>query len=317
MKAVRYTDAGVLLVDVEPAHAEPDFVEVRVAAAGICGSDLSLGRAGLLRVVPGHEVAGRLTDGTPVAIEPLDGCGTCASCTRGDYHLCPTGMSRMIGIGVNGGMAERVWVRRSGLVRLPSGLAPENASLVEPLAVAIHGLRIGSTPISGRIAIIGGGSIGLCAGIGARSFSPGLEVSIETRHRHQRDAAEALGLEIGTSGQYDMVIDAAGSESAVVRCLELVRPGGTLLVLSVHQGMFPMPFRAAMYKEVRIVTSFTYNRSVGGRDVDGAAALLSTQPRIAQTLITHRFALEDAAAAFEMAGNRGGGAIKVVLEPAS
>jgi threonine dehydrogenase-like Zn-dependent dehydrogenase len=83
----------------------------------------------------------------------------------------------------------------------------------------------------------------------------------------------------------------------------------------MHHGILPLPFLPAMLKEVRIVMSVTYNRHAGGRDFDAAAALLAANPQIASQLITHRFRIEDAPAAFAAAGDRASGAIKVVLEP--
>jgi len=317
VRAVRYGPGGVELVDVEPARPGDGLVEVAVAAAGICGTDLTLGPLGMLPAVPGHEIAGRLPDGTPVAIEPLDGCGGCDCCTRGDYHLCRTGASRMLGIGADGGMAERVLARGDMVTRLPAGLAPEDASLVEPLAVAVHGLRIAGLEPGQRVAVVGGGTIGLCAAAAtlALAGTDAGAVALEARHEHQRLAAEALGASTSLQGQFDLVVEAAGSESAVERGLHLVRPGGTLLVLSMHVGVFPMQFLPAMMKEVRIVTSLTYNRHAGGRDFDSAAALLAARPEIASILITHRFPLEESRAAFAVAADRSSGAIKVVIEP--
>jgi len=315
VRAVHYGTDGIDVVDLDAVPAADDLVEVSVAAAGICGTDLSLGPLGMLARVPGHEIAGRLEDGTPVAVEPLDGCAICDCCVRGDYHLCRSGVSRMLGIGADGGMAERVVARPHMIVRLPAGLRPEDASLVEPLAVAVHGLRIAGLGAGNTVAIVGGGTIGLCAAAAALALDGTVQVGLEARHEHQRLAAEALGVTVSLHGQFDLVVEAAGSESAVERSLHLVRPGGRLLVLSMHLGAFPMQFLPAMMKEVRIVTSVTYNRHAGGRDFDSAAALLAARPEIASRLITHRFPLADARAAFAAAADRRSGAIKVVIEP--
>ena len=89
-------DGGVAVVDVDvtaPAHAT-DPVRVRVRSCGICASDLHLA-AWNLPVTLGHEFAGVLDDGTPVAVQPNAWCGTCDRCRAGETQLCRTGGSRL------------------------------------------------------------------------------------------------------------------------------------------------------------------------------------------------------------------------------
>src|SRR5512145_2754858 len=140
MRAVRASGKKVEVVSL-PAPAG-EGVRVRVRAAGICGSDLHMVTGGFLgEVVLGHEVAGVTDDGTPVAIEPVSPCGSCAPCRRGDYNLCEQGPRIIHGVGRDGGMAQEMRVPARALVRLPAGVALADAALVEPLAVVVHGLR--------------------------------------------------------------------------------------------------------------------------------------------------------------------------------
>src|SRR5690349_25149304 len=117
-------------------------MRVRVRGAGICGSDLAMIVHGPIPVTLGHEVAGELDDGTPVAIDPSEPCGTCDQCRAGRRHLCRTGAERTIGVGVDGGTADELIAPADSIVPLPIALPVTDACLVEPLAVAIHGLRI-------------------------------------------------------------------------------------------------------------------------------------------------------------------------------
>jgi len=312
MLAVRLTDGRPVVVDVPVPDGAG--VPVRVAASGICGSDLSMIDEGWpLTVTLGHEVAGWAPDGTPVAIEPLQPCGHCELCVSGAYHLCADVPFSMIGIGVDGGMAETVLVPERCLVRLPAELAIGDASLVEPLAVALHGLHLVGHRASDRVAVIGAGTIGLSAVAAVVGRGGGADVA--ARHDHQRLAAERLGGTVGTADGYDVVVETAGTEEALRQAVRVCRPGGTVLLLSMHWHPTSTPGVAMWLKEVRLVPSITYSTHDGTREIDEAAALLAGSPGIGGTIITHRFPLDAAAEAFAVAADRSAGAIKVVLEP--
>jgi threonine dehydrogenase-like Zn-dependent dehydrogenase len=312
MRAVRCSEKSVEVVDV-PAPATGG-VRVRIHSAGICGSDLHMIDAGFpLPHTLGHEIAGVAEDGTPVAIEPLIPCGTCDGCRIGDYNLCVRGPSIVIGVAHDGGMADEIRVPERCLVPLPSAAPVADACLVEPLSVAVHGLRRVGLRGNHRVAIVGGGSVGLCALAVARAS--GAEVALVARHDAQKGAGERLGAAASIEGSYDLVIDAAGTESALQRAVELCRPGGTLLLLATYWSGLTLPGFALCMKEIRVVPASMHGRHGVARDVDVAAALLAARPSIADALITHRFPLDAAPEAFATAADRQAGAIKVVLEP--
>jgi 2-desacetyl-2-hydroxyethyl bacteriochlorophyllide A dehydrogenase len=314
MRAVR-AGHGTVEVREVPLPDGPG-VRVDVKAAGICGTDLHLISGTDFpppAVTLGHEIAGITDNGTPVAIEPLSPCGACAACARGDQHLCVRSTANFFGVGLDGGMADRIVVPERCLVPLPAGVAVRDASLVEPLAVVVHSLRRSGARPDQRVAVIGGGTIGLCAVVAARAR--GCEVALVARHDAQRAAGERLGATEVTDGGYDIVIEAAGSESALARAVDLARPGGTVVIPGVYWGPVTVPGMAMCLKEVSLCPTALYSRTAGGRDIDAAAALLATRPDLGSTLITHRFPLDAAAEAFETAASRDRGVIKVVLEP--
>ena len=142
----------------------------------------------------------------------------------------------------------------------------------------------------------------------------GHEVDLEARHPHQVAAGERLGAG-RPGGVYDVVIEAAGSESGLARCAELVRPGGRVVLLGVYHGLVPVPGVLTLVKEISWVGAMAYERHDGVREVDEVAAMLAADPDVAATVITHRFPLDDAAEAFRVAGDRAAGAIKVALHP--
>ncbi|MYB25237.1 MAG: alcohol dehydrogenase catalytic domain-containing protein, partial [Acidimicrobiia bacterium] len=195
MKAVRCSDGRMRLCDVPRPVPRDGQVLVRVVSAGICSSDLHMARLGQLNpeVTVGHEIAGRLRDGTPVAVEPVTPCGRrCLFCDGGDYNLCPTSVRQVLGIGADGGMAEYVAADAAGIVPLRGiGDGLGDACLVEPLAVAVHGLRLANSSAGRdghRILVIGAGALGLCAAAATRH--DGAEVAVLARHEAQRVAAD-------------------------------------------------------------------------------------------------------------------------------
>jgi threonine dehydrogenase-like Zn-dependent dehydrogenase len=209
-------------------------------------------------------------------------------------------------------MAECLRVPERCLVPLPAGVRATDACLVEPLAVAVHGLRRARVHPGDRVLVVGGGTIGLCSVAVARAA--GCDVSLIARHDAQREAGARLGAS-EEEGEVDVAVDAAGSESALATAVERVRPGGRLLlVASYWQGLVLPGFDVTM-KEVDVIPAQMYGRDAAGRDIDQAAALLARAPEIARAVITHRLPLEAAPEAFRIAANRRAGAIKVVLEP--
>ena len=327
MRAVRASgDGGVAVVDVEtvvPAHAT-DPVRVRVRSCGICASDLHLA-AWNLPVTLGHEFAGVLDDGTPVAVQPNAWCGECDRCLAGETQLCRHGASRLHGVSVDGGLADEVVVDRRCLVPLASGVDPAVGALVEPLAVGTHAAGRVAVDPGDRVLVIGGGSIGLAtvAALGAR----GIDVDLVARHAHQRAGGELLGagvpvVEKGGADEYGAVVDAAGTQTSLDDAIARVRPGGTIVVVATYWE--PVAIGTALLtKEARLVPSAMYghdahgahDHAAGASEFEAAAALLAARPEVVDALVHHRFGLDDATEAFRVAGDRAAGAIKVLLEP--
>jgi threonine dehydrogenase-like Zn-dependent dehydrogenase len=312
VRAVRHTENGIEILDVARPGVGDGRVRVKVRSAGICGSDLHMLTWGPMPVTLGHEIGGHLEDGAPVAIWPLTPCGACDRCAAGEVSQCRRAVPKSYGIGRDGGMADEMIVDESCLVPLPAGLDVADASLVEPVACSLHALRRARLHGDERVAVVGGGAIGLAAAAVARAM--GCPVDLAARHDAQRRAAERIGAGTEPAGEYDVVVDAAGTDSAIATCCELLRPGGTLgLVASYWEPVqFPQFFTM---KEPVVVGSNMHGHDETGRDMDAAARILADHPEVAATLVTHRFPLDRAAEAFSVAADRAGGAIKVLLEP--
>jgi 2-desacetyl-2-hydroxyethyl bacteriochlorophyllide A dehydrogenase len=299
----------VAVADPEPGG---DQVVIDVVTSGVCGSDLHLLAFGPRPNTLGHEVGGRL-DGRPVTFSPVVHCGTCDPCRHGHSAVCQVGANAVYGIHRDGGMADRVVVDRAAVVELPEGIDAELACLVEPVAVAVHGLNAAEVTAGMRVAVVGAGTVGLVAAAVARQR--GAIVDIAARHPCQLAAAEKLGLGRELQGRYDVTVDAAGTESAVGQAVRWCRSGGTVLISGTYWGDVTMPGMAIQLKELRLLPVVYYGHHDGEREIEAAARALVGMPELADALVTHRFGLDDAVEAFRVAADKSSGAIKVVLQP--
>ena len=312
MKAVRCCDKHIQVLDVPPPSGAG--VRVNVRSAGICSSDLHMIAAGFdMPATIGHEVAGTLSDGRAVALEPIAPCGHCDMCVQGDYHLCRLGPAMVHGVALDGGMAEQMLVPERCIVPLPNNVSAADACLVEPLAVAAHGIRMLDLKPDSRIAIIGAGAVGLAA---AAVLTPFINnVDIAARHAAQQEAADRLGAGLHARGEYDVVVECAGNSKALAQAARLCKPGATILLLATYWEGVTLPAFEVSMKNLRIYASSLYGRQGLVRDVEVAAQLMARRSDLADILITHRLPLDAAPEAFAIAANRKAGAIKVVLEP--
>lgn len=141
------------------------------------------------------------------------------------------------------------------------------------------------------------------------------------RHEAQRQAAQRLGAETPDdpaeipASSFDIVVDAAGTTSALQDAARLTAPSGAISLVSTYWEGMEVPSYEVFTKEIRLIPSIMYGRHAGGRDAESAAAILAGNPEIPRAIITHRFPIDGAPEAFAIARDRAAGAIKVVLTP--
>jgi|TARA_B110000438_G_scaffold137606_2_gene132923 threonine dehydrogenase-like Zn-dependent dehydrogenase len=310
MRAVSYSNGKVSTSLVENPSGEG--VLVNISSAGICGSDLHLLSAGVHSPhVAGHEISGITSDGTSVAIEPIITCNTCGSCESGDYHLCKNDFQG-IGMSVNGGMSEQIMVPEKCLIKLDPKIILKDACLIEPLAVAYHGFVRTNTESKHKIAVIGGGTIGLCAVAVAKFI--GSKVDLYARYDHQKIAGEKLGAD-EIDGLYDRVIDCVGTKESLAMSTKLAKPGSWIVLLGIPMDGIHLPGMKTIMNEIKLFPSIMYGSTSGVKDFECAAKILSSNPEIGEHLITHRFSLEDSEEAFRVAQDKNSQSIKVVFDP--
>lgn len=259
----------------EPAPADGEVV-LEVRAAGICGSELEGFRSqSPFRVPPlimGHELAGvRVDTGEPVSINPLTFCGHCDLCLRGLTNVCRG--RALLGIHRPGGFAERVAVPTSCMHPMPAGMSFEQGSLAEPLANAVHAVRLAQEhdPQPERVGIIGAGMLGLATGLVARRLGV-REVHIADLSAERLATAEAEGLEaVGPElrGEFDVVFDAVGYAATRRSSVERIRPGGTAVWIGLHGPDAGFDGLDLIRGERRVLGTFAYVE----RDFRAALAL--------------------------------------------
>jgi L-iditol 2-dehydrogenase len=327
-----------------PPMVGPGEVLLRVAAVGLCGSDLhwytdgAIGETRLDRpLVLGHEIGAVIEDGprrgTRVAVDPADPCGDCAICRGGHEELCTT--MRFAGHGTTDGGLRRFmsWPERH-LRPVPDSIGDAEACLLEPLGVALHAIDLGEVTPGMRTAVIGCGPIGLlvigalrAAGIDDIFATDLLPHRVEAaraagaRHAVQaRSGADDAGGRAGDTGESDssepplagaeVVFDCDGGESAVGAAVRVAAPAGRVVLVGIPaDDRTSFTASTARRKGLTLVVS----RRMTAPDLDRAIDLAAGGRIDLSSLITDRFAIEESQAAFAALATRRG--LKVVVQP--
>jgi L-iditol 2-dehydrogenase len=270
-------------------------VLVRVEVALTDGTDLKAFRRGhpvLLGPPPspfGHEFCGiDVASGRRVVAANSAPCGSCRACSRGEETLCDELLPLL-----NGAYGELLVVperiARVNLHPVPDGLAPEVAALVEPLACCLHGVERAGLVGSESVAIIGAGPIGLmlCACV----TDAGARPTVVGGRPERRALVPEFGGRTGDGTGADVVIEAAGTDTAWCQALGLVRKGGTAVLFGgLPAGVeAPVDAHRLHYEELTLRGAFHHMP----RTVRAALAFLASGAFPWQRLITHRVRLEE------------------------
>jgi 2-desacetyl-2-hydroxyethyl bacteriochlorophyllide A dehydrogenase len=278
------------LQEVPEPLPEPGEVVIGTTASAVCGSDLHAFREASTRRVPplimGHETVGTIREvgegvdsarvGERVVLRPILWCGACDACRAGRTNLCVN--LRLVGRDLPGGFAERFAVPARATVALSSDIADDVATLIEPLANAIH---VTSKAIHGEedVLVIGAGPIGSLVTTMAAARGA-IRVLVTDRVATRMELARAQGgtpvgperteadvLEATGGRGVDVVIDAVGVEATWALALRAVRPGGRIEVMGLGAPSGQVDYFGVIGKEVSISGSFAWT------DDEFAAAL--------------------------------------------
>jgi threonine dehydrogenase-like Zn-dependent dehydrogenase len=337
---------------------------------GICGSDLSLveGHASTyfddwvsFPFVPGHEVVAEFDDGRRVVLEPVLGHACrglplpfegAAPGDGDDYahlvggHLEPgiqTGFCHSTG----GGWASELIAHESQLHSIPDAMSDEQAVLVEPAAGGIHAalatwpavqiaLQRGETPI---VAVLGAGTMGLCAIAGLRRYVPGVRIIVGARYPHQQSLARSLGADVVVpsaelaravrresgchvvgdylSGGCHATIDAVGSADSIMDCLKFTRPRGRVVLLGMP-AIVSLDLTGLWHRETALIGAYTYGTESmpdGTRKHTFDLAIDTAAECQLERLVSASYRLDDYKDAIAHAAASGRrGAVKIVFD---
>src|SRR5215207_4858492 len=247
---------------------QPDEVLIRVAYSGICGSELSgyEGKNSLRKppLVMGHEFSGHvevignavdrpeLKVGAAVTANPLVSCRQCRYCLGGKQHLCPK--RKLLGAHLPGSNAEFVAIRADALSLIPTELSLTTAALAEPAACAIHAAALATPSPEEQGHVVGAGTIGLMViqalvdrGI-KRIFC--IDLNAERLAMAEKLGAVPATFESLASQPLEIVVDAVGASATREGCSRVVKTGGRIVLIGLHEADTTLPVNDFIRREI-------------------------------------------------------------------
>jgi threonine dehydrogenase-like Zn-dependent dehydrogenase len=319
-----------------PSVNAADDVLVRVKAAAVCSTDAAIVSGAFGGTTPctlGHEIAGEVLDtgpavssltvGDKVALQPTIYCGTCPSCLKDNWHLCPN--RKFVSIDAEGGFAELMVVPAVNLVSVPENVSFRHACLAEPLACVIHAIsRIGS-PIEDGVIITG-------AGISAHLFAQVLiagglspdRILVTGRRDARLEAIRQLGAhvldvrqgnltdaaaDVFNSAAPELLIDQTGDPELLLGAMDLVARQGTLFIYDFTGHDIPFNFGKMQLREITLKTSTGCPGTM-----DAAIAMIAAGEVDLEGVISHTYTPGQMEAAYEILGSKDPTHMKSVIE---
>jgi L-iditol 2-dehydrogenase len=324
----------------DPSLARDTDVGIRIAVIGVCGSDIhyySTGRIGTQVVrfpfTVGHETAGivekigpRVTSlrvGQRVALDPAVSCGECDQCQAGRVHTCRHLQFMGCPGQLEGCMSQYVVVPDRNCFPIPDHMTFEQAAIAEPLAISVYSVERAPLSATTNIAILGAGPIGMSVLHTLRTRTVG---NIYVTDRIDERLAYARKLHPRWTGnpdrvdvvneilaleplQVDVLFECTGDSSALAQAIELLKPGGTLVIVGIPEvDSISLPIHELRRKELTILN---IRRQL--HCTERAIALLASGAIRMDDMVTHRFALDETAKAFDLVANYRDGVMKAMI----
>jgi len=316
-----------------PEMVNDDDILIKIAYASICGSDPHALKGFFpnkkLMSIVGHEVSGTVEKLGPKATkkglkvgDKVTGnfflpCGTCWFCDNELEQFCKNGEYK------NGTMAEYIVWRESQVYKLPDDVDLAQAALVEPFAMATHAVELADMKIGSRVAVSGGGGIGLmlvqllklCGASSVTLIEPieskrrlALETGADFVIDPAKEDVEARASEITGNIGFDAILESSGNGGAAETCLKIARPGANILYMAMYPIGFHLPYDLLKYsfnKELKLQGMYLAQEAF-----PSAIAML---PRMnLKPLISKIFPLNECVQAYEAAMS--GECIKVLFD---
>lgn len=283
MKAISYAMPGVKLVDIpEPQITNPDDIKVKIAYASICGSDIHAVKgeaddhfASIPKpIIMGHEASGVVTEvgrgATSKGLKPGDKvtyyyntyCGKCYFCRNGQEQFCMNVVSK------DSAMTEYMVLSEQQVFKLPADTDLKKACLIEPISVCLHGIDIARIKVGDKVAISGGGGIGLIM-LQLAKLSGAAKLTLIEPVASKHDLAKKLGakytidpvrqdvasecMSITDGLGYDVVIETSGSPRACQPAYNILSRGGLLEFFALYPGVkYPLDLFDLWIREARL-----------------------------------------------------------------
>lgn len=327
----------LIVEEAQPAPLRAGEVRVGVHSVGICTSDVygysgrNARRDALLSdsgtMVMGHEASGHVLElspdlqgpaiGTPVAVNPIYGCGECGRCEAGLENVCAR--RTVIGCVVRapGAYADSVVVPAGNVVPLSHDVSLESAALAEPLTVGAHGVRLAEVQAATSVLVIGGGMIGLGAGLAAQRRTDA-EVLVLEPQAERRALLAALGLPcaspdriLGSGTEFDVAIDCVARPETFAGAVAAVPVNGLVVLVGIWEDQIPLPVSVVVDRETRIRGSYGYSHA----DFDDVVAWIGRREVDLSPIIQHRVGLREAISAFEAYADGSLNAVRTLVQP--
>ena len=328
------------LADMPIEDPAPGEVQVRIEAVGVCGSDLHAYAEGAVGSMPnvypmvlGHEPSGTivktgagvtgLATGDRGALEPALYCYHCEFCMTGHHNVCAN-IRFLSNPHHPGFFRELINLPVTNFLPIPAELSFDQASLAEPLAIALHSLNLASIRQGETVAVIGAGPIGLMT-IAALRAAKSERIWVIEPLQHRREMALTLGADIvlepgdaveeilnSTSQRgVDCTIDCAAGDQTTGQAVQLTRNAGRVTLTGIHSTPFVALDGSAMRRKE--LTIFNVRRS--NHESRDALKLLQAHPDWFAPVLTHARTLDRIDEAFAIASHYSDGVGKMVIRP--
>ncbi len=338
MKAILYADWERLeLVDVPEPKPKEGEVLIKVGHVGICGSEIECVVQRHPRRQPplimGHEFAGTVVElgdgvtnlqvGQQVAVNPIIGCWKCRWCQQGRPNLCER--RKLLSMQLPGAFAEFVVAPAENCHPLPEGMTTREGAITEPVANAVHALRLAQTVLPERVIVFGAGPIGLVCAQVARAFGATFIAIVEVipqRIEIAKNFADAVinpqtedvlakAKELTKGLGFDLALDAVGRSITRRLAVESVHPMGIVMWVGLHEDETTVPGMQIIYGEKTVKGSSAYT------DADFATALkLIASGKVEVKSWVHEFPLEQGVEVFwKLARGETPEVVKALLHP--
>lgn len=330
-------DIRVETVDVPTIGA--DELLVKVAACGVCGSDIPrMNYSGAYRypIICGHEFSGhvdkigadvtRFAVGDLVSVPPLLPCRECDSCLAGHFSLCED--YDYFGSRRDGAYAQYTMVPQSNALKMPDGLDPRAAAMIDPSAIALHAIRKTDLRPGARVAVLGAGPIGLFAVQWAKHLGASEVMALDLSEQKAAMAREAgaddapttpeRALELAGRG-YDVVIETAGVSPTIALAAQLAARHGHAAFIGIphHDVVFDeKTFSTFLRREITLHGSWnSFSAPFPGSEWTESADRLADGSIRWEFMITHELGLESLAETMKQLADRSIFSSKVLFMP--